>query len=635
MESLAPGGLLAPGPIRIPGVAPDTPIELGRPLGVRPNGRLHEASCGGERLLVNVIDPQFIAIPGIRDALMRDVSAATQVQHRNLMETLGWAPYGASIFIVRRFAGGNTLRDYVQRRIFRGKLVDAKMAFTLCGHVCNALVALHEATIHGCLSMDTVWVTEQGRIVVSAAGEGNTLPWAPEFGSFHERRLLPGAAPELFSNPPAPCPGTDVLGMAALFTELMAGKPPAGAGQPVSEVGLVGPEPVVQCLERAMAPHPGARPADPRIFRDELQAALEACGWSVDTQASASAAALSLAPTQSTASHPPPPPPGPAAGPPPAAAAPPPAPPVHGAPPNPTIATPPPGIAMPQLDPPPAPPPGTPAATSDLGSLAQALDSVGLDGLAGIDGQEAQDGPRIQAREPGSSARMPLGEVLAVTSETPKASARASGPPPRSRTKAAPLGLGVGGVAEAAARLSTLDGGDSDLGLGDLSEAKPSDSGTYLPSFAEPVLKPSDSAAGVGLAEVQLTNKDEPKPGAVYLVLRNGMEHGPYSIDDLLAMLKRGQIGNIDQVRHQTESEWKLAVDVPELREFLEDKLRKQQAAAKKQAAREQQMRETAAKQEAERRHRTRSSVIGASAVILVIAVVAAAGWFMWQQGQG
>jgi len=98
---------------------------------------------------------------------------------------------------------------------------------------------------------------------------------------------LPGIAPEQLHGGELG-PGTDVFGLAALFLELVTGRPLPEAGAPMQSVGLCGPPDLLLCLERATAPDPMARPPDAATFKAELAEAL-AGGATLDLRAPTSA----------------------------------------------------------------------------------------------------------------------------------------------------------------------------------------------------------------------------------------------------------------------------------------------------------------------------------------------------------
>lgn len=377
MESFPADTELDPGDIVAPGAGPGSPIRVRERLTELPHGICYRARQDGVAVLVTAVDPVFVADLGVLAGLRRDLDAARARQHRGLLPLHGYGRPERHLLIVEHDPGGTTIRNFVAHRISRGRPLDAEAAFTLIGHLCNALAALHPDVIHGYVNADTTFVSESGRVFLSTQALGRYIARTPGFARHRQAGQLPNVTPEQLLATPQLSPGTDVFALGALFLEMVTGRSLMEAGQPIHTLGVVGPPGLLMCLERATAPSPTARPPDVAAFKDEL------------------AEALREGPLErhATLSVPIPPPPGPGVPPPvapPAALravpthqpAPPPPPPA----PSRRLAPPPPAA------PPPAPPVGTPEPTASSSSSMLGLSLKNIDEvqLATIDGEDSE-----------------------------------------------------------------------------------------------------------------------------------------------------------------------------------------------------------------------------------------------------
>ena len=394
MDLLPVDAELEAGDLVAPGATPGAPFRIRERLTELPYGQCYRARQDGVAVLVTVMDPVFVADLGVFAGLRRDLEAAKQRPHRALLPLHGFGRPERHVLIVEHDPGGTTIRDFVEQRIARGRPLDAEAAFTLVGHLCHALSALHPDVIHGYVNADTSFVSESGRVFLSAQALGRHIARTPGFARHRQAGRLPNVTPEQLLATPQLSPGTDIFALGALFLEMVTGRGLSEAGQPIHTLGLVGPPSLLMCLERATAPSPTARPPDVAAFKDELSEALREGPLERHT-------------TQS-APIPPPPSPGippPAAPPsvPPPVAPPaalravterPPAPPPPPPPPVPPRAAPPP--APPRA----APPPAASASSSILGLSLGDIDEV-ASRLSTIDGVDARETADPEAMAPG------------------------------------------------------------------------------------------------------------------------------------------------------------------------------------------------------------------------------------------
>lgn len=367
---------LEPGELVAPGASPGAAIRIRSRLTELPHGICYRARQDGVAVLVTVVDPVFIADLGVLAGLRRDLDAVAQRPHRALLPLHGYDRPDRYLLILEHDPGGTTIRGFVEHRISRGRPLDAEAASALIGHLCTALSALHPDVIHGYVNADTTFVSESGRVFLSAQALGKHLARTPGFARHRQAGRLPNVTPEQLLATPQLSPGTDVFALGALFLEMVTGRPLTEAGQPIHTLGVVGPPGLLMCLERATAPSPTARPPDVGTFKDELTEALQEGPLE----------------RHATLSVPIPPPPGPGVPPPvspPAALravsthpAPPPVPPAPPPPPRPRPAMPPPPPAAEAV-----PTPTAGASSSMLGLALEDMDQVAkrletIDGMA-------------------------------------------------------------------------------------------------------------------------------------------------------------------------------------------------------------------------------------------------------------
>lgn len=101
------------------------------------------------------------------DQMAEQVRIASRIQHRNLTRIIGMGrtPEG-EIFVAMEYVKGETLSSILAKRRESGMPVSVRDTFTVLGHVCDALEAVHPFMPHGVLTPYNVYLDSRGVIRV-------------------------------------------------------------------------------------------------------------------------------------------------------------------------------------------------------------------------------------------------------------------------------------------------------------------------------------------------------------------------------------------------------------------------------------------------------------------------------------
>ncbi|RMG95694.1 MAG: hypothetical protein D6705_13035, partial [Deltaproteobacteria bacterium] len=230
------------------------------------------ADAGGTPLLLSILDPRWVATPGVFTDIEAAVARARTVTHKNLLVCHGVVPWERTHAVVWDDPGGKPLRDHLARMLGAGRAMDAARVQTIAAHASRAIGALHRVMPHGFVSLDTIHVGKGGRIFVGEAGVGAVVPRAPDYGRFHLAGLVPV--------PPECREGrrwdvrSDVYALAACCFELLTGQaPPSDGRPPFATVDVPIPDHLIAALSRALSPDPNARFESMRAFRAAVRGA--------------------------------------------------------------------------------------------------------------------------------------------------------------------------------------------------------------------------------------------------------------------------------------------------------------------------------------------------------------------------
>ncbi|HKU41608.1 MAG TPA: protein kinase [Polyangiales bacterium] len=198
---------------------------------------------------------------------------AAKLKHRNLLAIYGVGAHaGRQHFIAQEWLAGQTAAELIAERTAEKRLLSVRGVYNLIAHVCKALSAIHEVSIHGALRPQVVWIGKSGRVKVgelgAAAALARTRRW--ELLSPEEQAYL---APEVRSGSAADA-RADVFGVGALLYGLLTGRSPLEEFVAPSQARADGSVALDELLMRCLAVDPEQRFATP----DEVvQALLPLC----------------------------------------------------------------------------------------------------------------------------------------------------------------------------------------------------------------------------------------------------------------------------------------------------------------------------------------------------------------------
>ncbi|NVB41420.1 hypothetical protein G6O69_26515 [Pseudenhygromyxa sp. WMMC2535] len=602
---LSPGAIVDPEDLRIPGEQPGTPVVVIDDLGELAHGQRFRARQGKSLLLLTVLTPEVVMQRELRDLLLHRLLQISEVAHPNLLPTYGWVPLPLgeegfeTLFVVRPDPGCPTLRQWLHEVWQAGHTLDPLNAVAIAVQVCQALAALHEHCAHGFVTVDNVFMYPTGgmpQALLSAAGEGVVLPFAPAFEPYAQAGYLPMAGPELFEPPHEPRVETDVLGAAGLVLEILTGQP-LEAGMSLAHFNL--PPRLERILEVASRPNPEDRPQDILMFSRRLQAAVGLGDDPVEP-------AAVLEPVH------------------------------HGEHADPRY----PAVRAKPWRPPPAPPPpwaeGGPTPGSGAWNVGAPTPGSGAWNL-GAGGPTPGSGAwnlGASGPTPGSGAwnlggRPPVPSHSSTSgswnmgrtanqpaTQAPPSAWRPTPPPASEPPSSAPFGRSspvVGGAdskpaaptpppstprPEATTKLFGRGGPTPPAGLAPVPGSPPAPS-SAPPSLAQPApVKFADGAtldlapgspASFGGTSVSIMM---PAPdGSVlaqigqgprnYTIVRRGKTHGPYDMAQLQRLIELGKLRSVDTLMDSSNGEKILAVDLPGMRPLFEAKARESESSPK------------------------------------------------------
>ncbi len=220
-------------------------------------------------IAVYVLSDALGSDPAAVEIFRNEARAAAKLKHRNLVAIYGVGAHGGrQQFIAQEWLTGHHAAELLEERKAAGRPLSVRGVYNLIAHVCKALTAIHEGSIHGTLRPEVVWISKSGRVKVGELGVGATIAKTRHFELFSPEEQA-YFAPEVRSGAPAD-KRSDVFGAGAfLYTMLTSRSPLETFVAPSQARADVTPE-IDALLMRCLATDPEQRFASP----DELVNAL-------------------------------------------------------------------------------------------------------------------------------------------------------------------------------------------------------------------------------------------------------------------------------------------------------------------------------------------------------------------------
>lgn len=190
------------------------------------------------------------------------VKTAAKLRHRNLVVTYGVGTHaGTNHFIAHEWVQGRTLAELVERRRAAGTKMSLRGVYNVIAHVCKALAAIQEQTIHGTIRPEIVWVSKSGRVKVGEVGLGNALVQTGAWSALDPEQQA-FLAPEIKTGSPGDA-RSDVFGVGSLMYVLLTCRSPLDEFVPPSQAHPDADEELDAILMKCLAGDPAERYATP------------------------------------------------------------------------------------------------------------------------------------------------------------------------------------------------------------------------------------------------------------------------------------------------------------------------------------------------------------------------------------
>jgi serine/threonine protein kinase len=213
-------------------------VVLSERLAVTMYGAIHRAQFGGQRNMRGlVVDPKLLAEDTFRIALTdaKAIAKVTQLEHANIVPTVGVESGGPDVVVVTRGGGRYvTAQDLIasaKARTKQGGKLAMPIAALIGKSVIDALAAAHKAgIIHGAVHPRSVLVDEDGGVRLSDFVVGRSLTSAVGQGADSAlwRGLAGYIAPELVVGEDI-TPAADVFAWGAMMFTMLSGEQPPGS----------------------------------------------------------------------------------------------------------------------------------------------------------------------------------------------------------------------------------------------------------------------------------------------------------------------------------------------------------------------------------------------------------------------
>ena len=228
---------------------------------------------------------QHVADERTKARLLSEARALASVNDPNVVRVIGVEAHDNRIGLCMEFVNGDTLESIVSSL---GRM-SAREALDVAEHVCRALCAVHHAGfVHRDVKARNIMRSEGGRFLLMDFGTGRRMSDPTAIDVAGTPLYM---APEVLAGEP-PLPSGDIYSVGVLLYYLVTGEYPVNARTldqvrsahmlrryvPVRQRRPDLPTSFVRIVERALAPDPGQRYADPATMLDSIVGALETPG---------------------------------------------------------------------------------------------------------------------------------------------------------------------------------------------------------------------------------------------------------------------------------------------------------------------------------------------------------------------
>lgn len=191
---------------------------------------------------IKIMHDQLIEDPSFQASFLREARAAANLSHPNIVTIFDFGHDGQRYFLVMEYIPGTDLKTLVRRK----KQLEIIEAVDLMIQICAGVGYAHRAgLIHCDLKPQNVLITADGRAKITDFGIARALA---TISADEQADIVWGSpiyfAPEQAAGGP-PSPASDVYALGVTLFEMLAGRPPFQADDPVklSEMHQTTPPP--------------------------------------------------------------------------------------------------------------------------------------------------------------------------------------------------------------------------------------------------------------------------------------------------------------------------------------------------------------------------------------------------------
>jgi serine/threonine protein kinase len=194
---------------------------------------------------IKIMHDQLVEDPSFQASFLREARAAANLSHPNIVTIFDFGHDGQRYFLVMEYIPGTDLKTLIRRK----KQLDIMEAVDLMIQVCAGVGYAHRAGLVHCdLKPQNVLITADGRAKITDFGIARALATV----SADEQADTVWGSPIYFAPEQAaggpPSPASDVYALGVTLFEMLAGRPPFQADDPLklSEMHQTKPPPLLR-----------------------------------------------------------------------------------------------------------------------------------------------------------------------------------------------------------------------------------------------------------------------------------------------------------------------------------------------------------------------------------------------------